>query len=126
MTNREAMRWVSADGVPAPSSPRAANPSVKTTRREFDPHEFVKTSDTIYSLSNEGRGSAGPLVTALTVAICEAAEPRGRGNPAAASGENRWPPTGRFPWPPSDEAAKLRLTRFADFAQLDSRPLHGG
>jgi hypothetical protein len=25
----------------------------------------------------------------------------GRGDPATASGEIRWPPTGRFPWPPS-------------------------
>ncbi|HEX8155820.1 MAG TPA: hypothetical protein VF526_00430, partial [Solirubrobacteraceae bacterium] len=56
MTNREAMRWVTADGAPAPSSPRAANPSVTTTRREFDPDVFVKTSDTLYSLSKEGRG----------------------------------------------------------------------
>lgn len=82
MTNREAMRWVTADGAPAPSSPRdAANPWVTARRREFNPHDFVTTSDTLYSLSKEGRGSAGPLVTALTVAICEAAEERAKVSP---------------------------------------------
>ncbi|MEA2188299.1 MAG: hypothetical protein QOK16_3310 [Solirubrobacteraceae bacterium] len=81
MTNREAMRWVSADGAPAASSPRAVNPWFKTKRREFDPDEFVKTSDTMYSLSKEGRGSAGSLVTALSVAICEAAEERAKVSP---------------------------------------------
>ena len=39
------------------------------------------TSGTLYSLSKEGRGSAGPLVTALTVAICEAAEERAKRSP---------------------------------------------
>ena len=55
--------------------------AVAAERRQFDPHEFVKTSDTLYSLSKEGRGSAGPLVTALTVAICEAAEERAKVSP---------------------------------------------
>ena len=85
MTNREAMRWVTPDPAPAPSSP-PANPWVTAQghgpgRREFDPHAFVATSDTLYSLSKEGRGSAGPLVTALTVAICEAAEERAKVSP---------------------------------------------
>jgi hypothetical protein len=31
----------------------------------------------------------------------------GRGDPTTASGENRWPPTGRFPWPPSHRGAEL-------------------
>ncbi|MGW7361914.1 type IV secretory system conjugative DNA transfer family protein [Streptomyces sp. NPDC054841] len=43
-------------------------------RPEFDPHEFVRTGSTLYSLSREGSDSAGPLVTALTVAVVEAAE----------------------------------------------------
>ena len=42
-------------------------------RTEFDPHRFVSSHDTMYSISEEGQGSMGPLVTALTVAICEAA-----------------------------------------------------
>ncbi|MFD6095134.1 type IV secretory system conjugative DNA transfer family protein [Nocardiopsis flavescens] len=43
-------------------------------RSHFDPHEFVAGGGTLYSLSKEGKGSAGPLVTALTVAVVEAAE----------------------------------------------------
>lgn len=34
----------------------------------------MRSSGTLYSLSKEGRGSAGPLITALTVAVAEAAE----------------------------------------------------
>jgi type IV secretory pathway TraG/TraD family ATPase VirD4 len=43
-------------------------------RPQFDPNAFVRSNDTIYSLSKEGRGTAGPLVTALTAATVEAAE----------------------------------------------------
>ena len=43
-------------------------------RPQFDPHEFVHSRDTLYSLSKEGKGTAGPLVTALTAATVEAAE----------------------------------------------------
>ena len=43
-------------------------------RPQFDPHAFVRSNDTLYSLSKEGRGTAGPLVTALTAATVEAAE----------------------------------------------------
>jgi hypothetical protein len=35
----------------------------------------------MYSLSKEGRGSGGSLVTALSVAICEAAEERAKVSP---------------------------------------------
>lgn len=44
------------------------------SRPQFDPHAFVRSNDTLYSLSKEGRGTAGPLVTALTAATVEAAE----------------------------------------------------
>nr|WP_236900951.1 TraM recognition domain-containing protein [Cryobacterium arcticum] len=44
------------------------------TRPQFDPHAFVRSTDTLYSLSKEGKGTAGPLVTALTAAVVEAAE----------------------------------------------------
>ncbi len=40
---------------------------------EFRPNEFVASTDTLYCLSQEGRGSASPIVTALTVAVIEAA-----------------------------------------------------
>ncbi|MGW2489392.1 type IV secretory system conjugative DNA transfer family protein [Streptomyces sp. NPDC001606] len=60
LINPEVNRWVTP-----PADPRAP---------EFDPHAFVRTGGTLYSLSREGRDSAGPLVTALTVAVVEAAE----------------------------------------------------
>ncbi|HEV7884145.1 MAG TPA: hypothetical protein VGO81_11280, partial [Solirubrobacteraceae bacterium] len=81
MTNREAMRWVTPSGAPAPDAP-PANETGGGVRREFHPREFVTTTTaTLYSLSKEGRGSAGPLVTALTVAICEAAEEHAKRSP---------------------------------------------
>jgi type IV secretory pathway TraG/TraD family ATPase VirD4 len=43
-------------------------------RPQFVPADFVGSSDTLYSLSREGEGSSGPLVTALTAAVLEAAE----------------------------------------------------
>ncbi|RPF41336.1 type IV secretory pathway TraG/TraD family ATPase VirD4 [Streptomyces sp. Ag109_G2-6] len=61
LINPEVNKWVSPLG-PADGRP------------EFDPHEFVRTGSTLYSLSREGSDSAGPLVTALTVAVVEAAE----------------------------------------------------
>ncbi|OZF06023.1 conjugal transfer protein [Rhodococcus sp. 15-1154-1] len=42
------------------------------TRPEFDPAQFARSdTDTLYSLSKEGIGSVGPIVTALTVAVCD-------------------------------------------------------
>ncbi|MFJ9940666.1 type IV secretory system conjugative DNA transfer family protein [Streptomyces erythrochromogenes] len=61
LINPEVNKWVTPAG-PADDRP------------EFDPHEFVRTGSTLYSLSREGSDSAGPLVTALTVAVVEAAE----------------------------------------------------
>ena len=60
MLNREATRWVTSPTKPG--------------LKEFDPHAFVRTTDTLYSLSKEGQGSAGGLVAALAAAVCEAAE----------------------------------------------------
>lgn len=60
LTNRTAARWVTPTG---PSS-----------RERFNAHDFVRAGGTLYSLSKEGSGTAGPLVTALTVAVVEAAE----------------------------------------------------
>lgn len=60
MLNREATRWVT--------------PPTGAGLPEFDPHVFVRTHDTLYSLSKEGQGSAGGLVAALAAAVCEAAE----------------------------------------------------
>ncbi|MEV6323402.1 TraM recognition domain-containing protein [Nocardia sp. NPDC051787] len=42
-------------------------------RREFDEMEFLNHNGTLYSLSLEGRGSAAPLVSALTEAVIDVA-----------------------------------------------------
>lgn len=67
LTNRATLQWVTNTG-------RTTGQTVGERRREFDPHTFVREGGTLYSLSKEGRGTAGPLVTALTVAVVEAAE----------------------------------------------------
>lgn len=61
LTNRQIAAWVTPTGS-------------LNARPHFDPHEFVRGGGTLYSLSKEGKGTAGPLVTALTVAVVEAAE----------------------------------------------------
>ncbi len=74
LINRAATRWVTPTG---PHDPRP----------QFSPDDFIRSGpgviavdggpvghQTLYSVSREGRGSAGPLVTALTVAVTEAAE----------------------------------------------------
>jgi type IV secretory pathway TraG/TraD family ATPase VirD4 len=86
LTNRQVARWVTPQSAP-------------DHRRQFSPETFVRGGGTLYSLSKEGRGTAGPLVTALTVAVVEAAEEL-----AAAS------PGGRLPRPMLgvlDEAANV-------------------
>ena len=67
MTNREAMAWV--------TPPRGHSVA------EFSPARFVRSSDTLYSLSKEGKAGAGPLVTGLTLAVCEAAEELAKRSP---------------------------------------------
>lgn len=57
LLNEKAMKWA----TPQPGLP------------EFLPQAFVATRETLYCLSQEGRGSASPIVTALTVAVTEAA-----------------------------------------------------
>ena len=62
LTNRQVAAWVT------PQGPADARP-------QLNPQDFVRADGgTLYSLSKEGRGTAGPLVTALTVAVVEAAE----------------------------------------------------
>jgi type IV secretory pathway TraG/TraD family ATPase VirD4 len=61
LTNRAVSRWVTPAGR-------------IDSRPHFDPAEFVHGHGTLDSLSKEGRGTAGPLVTALTVALVEAGE----------------------------------------------------
>lgn len=61
LTQRSVLSWVTAK---EPFDARA----------QFDPHAFIRDGGTLYSLSREGQGTAGALVTALTVAVVEAAE----------------------------------------------------
>jgi type IV secretory pathway TraG/TraD family ATPase VirD4 len=50
-------------------------------RPQFNPAAFVRSKDTLYSLSMEGQATAGPLVTALTAVTVEAAEDYARTQP---------------------------------------------
>lgn len=61
LTNHQIGQWVTPQGE-------------GDSRPQFDPADFVRSKGTLYSLSKEGKGTAGPLVTALTVAVVEAAE----------------------------------------------------
>jgi type IV secretory pathway TraG/TraD family ATPase VirD4 len=63
LKNQQVIPWVTPSGAGG-----------YDRRPEFDPHDFVRSTDTLYSLSKEGKGTAGPLVTALTAATVEAAE----------------------------------------------------
>ena len=65
LLNDVATRWV----LP----PAGATDDEGAAIVEFDPASFVASTDTLYCLSQEGRGSASPIVTALTVAVIEAA-----------------------------------------------------
>jgi len=116
LTNRQAVRWVT------PAAPRSgpgdgtANPWLTSSpRREFHPHDFVRGTGTLYSVSKEGVGSAGPLVTALTMAVLEAAEERAKRSPG-----------GRLPVPlvaVLDEIANVVRARAipAQFSHFGSR-----
>ncbi|WP_193614280.1 type IV secretory system conjugative DNA transfer family protein [Nocardioides lijunqiniae] len=80
---------------------------------QFHPAEFAGSTDTLYPLSKEGQGSAGPLVAALTMAVIDALEERATDSPG-----------GRLPVPfvgVLDEAANI--CRFRD---LDSLYSHFG
>lgn len=62
LTNRQIAAWVT------PLGPDDSRP-------QFSPEDFIgKDCGTLYSLSREGRGTAGPLITGLIVAVVEAAE----------------------------------------------------
>jgi type IV secretory pathway TraG/TraD family ATPase VirD4 len=76
----------------------------ESQRRSFKVADFVTSRDTLYPLSKEGKGSAGPLVTALCAAVAAAGEAEGTRHPR-----------GRLPVPMLmvlDEAANI--VRWAD------------
>ncbi|MFD3431273.1 type IV secretory system conjugative DNA transfer family protein [Nocardia fluminea] len=68
-------------------------------RRSFKVADFVTSRDTLYPLSKEGKGSAGPLVTAMCAAVAAAGDAEGTRHPG-----------GRLPVPlliVLDEAANI-------------------
>jgi type IV secretory pathway TraG/TraD family ATPase VirD4 len=67
LKSRNTLRWV---------APMGGATVATDARRQFNPHAFAASQETIYILSKEGAGSAAPLTTALTVAIAEAMEER--------------------------------------------------
>ncbi|QHC68810.1 TraM recognition domain-containing protein (plasmid) [Rathayibacter sp. VKM Ac-2759] len=85
-------------------------PKPVDSRRQFNPHEFVKGSGTLYSLSMEGAGNATALVTALTAATIEAAEELATASPG---GRLKTPLLGLL-----DEAANV--CRWSDLPDLYS------
>lgn len=97
---RAIAEWVTPQGGHVDADPRP----------QFDPHAFAASTDTLYSLSKEGRGTAGPLVTALTAATVEAAEELATTQP---SGRLRVPMLGVL-----DEAANV--CRWHDLPDLYS------
>jgi type IV secretory pathway TraG/TraD family ATPase VirD4 len=67
LRNRDIVSWIS--------------PSSLGERRQFHPHDFAASHDTLYPLSREGEGSAGPLIAALTVAVIDALVERATASP---------------------------------------------
>lgn len=96
LTNRGVLRWITPDGD-------------RDARPQFDPATFVQGRNTLFALSKEGAGTAGPLVTALTVATVEAGEELA----VRQGGRLRLPMVGML-----DEAANV--CRWADLPDLYS------
>ncbi|MDQ3155506.1 MAG: type IV secretory system conjugative DNA transfer family protein [Actinomycetota bacterium] len=59
-----------------------ATPPTHAGVPQFDAATFVRSTDTLHSLSREGDGAdAGPLISAMTATICEAAEDYAKAQP---------------------------------------------
>ncbi|PTL74585.1 hypothetical protein C1I63_02955 [Rathayibacter caricis DSM 15933] len=99
-----------ADAEDGGTTATAVRPKAVDPRRQFNPHEFVKGSGTLYSLSMEGAGNATALVTALTAATIEAAEELATASPG---GRLKTPLLGLL-----DEAANV--CRWSDLPDLYS------
>ena len=92
---RRRLRHRPADGV-LPDNRAVARwvtPQPTDLRPQFQPKTFVREGGTLYSLSKEGLGTGGLLVTALTVAVVEAAEELAArssvaGSPSRSSGSS--------------------------------------
>lgn len=95
LTNRAALPWIT---------------QTSGSRPQLDVARFVEHRSTLYAVSKEGRGTLGPLVAALTVAVTEAAEALAKRSPG-----------GRLPVPMVtvlDEAANV--CRWPDLPDLYS------
>lgn len=79
LSDPRVLEWVEDFSAEEPGDERSGIDH-RPGRKEFDPAAFVASSDTLYSLSREGEGSSGPLVTALTAAVLEAAEAAAAGS----------------------------------------------
>jgi len=77
LKNTQVADWVNPRGADDP-------------RPQFDAAEFVRGRGTLYSLSKEGAGTAGPLVTALTAATLEAATDLADTSPGAGCAPRWW------------------------------------
>lgn len=64
-----------------PHTTRWVTPPDHEHLARFDPAAFVTSTDTVYCLSQEGEGSAGPLVAALTQAVFNAGRARATRSP---------------------------------------------
>lgn len=60
LTNQEITKWIT--------------PPANGFLPHFDAEEFVRSTDTLYLLSQEGKGNASAVVTALTVAVIDEAK----------------------------------------------------
>ena len=86
LSDGDVARWVTRTGV-------------GERRPELDLEAFVHSRDTLYLLSKEGKGSAAGVVTALAMALCDAAEQLAKRSPG---GRLRVPLVGVL-----DEAANI-------------------
>ena len=72
LTNQEISRWVNPAEGDVVASPEIEG-SMYRGRPHFNPAEFVRGNDTLYSLSKDSAGGGRALVTAMAVAVLEAA-----------------------------------------------------
>jgi hypothetical protein len=99
-------------------------------KRFQDLHHFLTGLQA--SLRKRTSNKMRPGVPASQDKIVGRTDGHERGEPAAASGDFRWPPTGRFPWPPSDADDRCPLGPVVGVARvagpaagMRERPGHG-
>lgn len=68
LSDADVARWVTRAGA-------------ADSRAQLDVDAFVRSTDTVYLLSREGKGSSAGVVTALLMALCDAAEQLAKRSP---------------------------------------------